>query len=104
MPCVGRVAGERAVVGGHELGPLVPGVVDHSPRHCDGDPACPRHDPTDHAMRRWPQWHGTDLTLTLRECPHGELHPDPDDRRWGSGKHDCDGCCRPRVQESGGPH
>lgn len=84
-----------ARVGGRDLGRLRPGVIPHSPRHCDGDGACPQHDPTGHHMRGWPQVHGAVLTLTLRECAHGVLHPDPDDRRWGSGPHECDGCCRP---------
>lgn len=87
--------GEPVRIGVHDFGLLVTGVVDHSPRHCDGDRACPAHDPTEHHMRGWPQWHGSLLRLTMRECPHGLLHPDPDDTRWYDGGHECDGCCRP---------
>ena len=90
-----RTPGERVRIGVHDFGLLVAGVVDHSARHCDGDGACPRHDPTAHHMRDWPQWHGDTIRLTMRECPHGLLHPDPDDRRWHDGGHRCDGCCAP---------
>lgn len=71
------------------------GVVRHSGRHCDDDPACPSHNPTAHHMRPWPVLHRPD-GLTVRECPHGGIHPDPDDNRWRrvGGAHDCDGCCR----------
>ena len=89
-----RAPGDPVRIGVNDFGRLVAGVVDHGSRHCDGDGACPLHDPTDHHMRSWPVWHGDVMRLTLRECPHGVLHPDPDDRRWGSGVHDCDGCCR----------
>lgn len=102
--CCAAPAGLRApgeagvVVGGAELGMLVAGVVDHSARHCDGDGACPTHDPTKHHMRGWPQFHGDTMRLTVRECPHGMLHPDPDDRRWRQAvghAQECDGCCAP---------
>lgn len=88
----------RNVVSGLALGPLSSGVAEHSARHCDTDPACPRHEPTAHHMREWPVYHGQEANLTVRRCPHGALHPDPDDARWGRAvKHqaDCDGCCAP---------
>ena len=87
-------------VGGEDLGRLLRGVIEHSARHCDDNPTCPTHNPTEHHMRRWPQFHGSRSSLTLRECPHGRLHPDPDDVRWGNARQEhidteCDGCCDP---------
>lgn len=47
----------------------------HDPVRCAGQP-CPVHSLTDHHMRAFPQrWAG----VMLRECPHGSVHPDPDE-------------------------
>lgn len=89
-----ELRGPSRRVGNVELGPLRPGVVPHNGKHCDTDGSCPYHDPTDHHMRGWPMYHGARVRLTVRECPHGVLHPDPDDQRWGPRIHECDDCCR----------
>ena len=94
----GRGTARDVVVGGVTLDAVRPGVSDHLTKHCDGGP-CPLHDQTAHHMRSWPQLHGRVMNLTVRECPHGALHPDPDDLRWGRpAEHahaaECDGCCR----------
>lgn len=86
------------IVGGEDLGRVAPGVTDHHAKHCDGQPACPLHAPTDHALRAWPVLHGTPYGLTVRRCPHDAYHPDPDDHRWpvaalAAHAAECDGCC-----------
>lgn len=77
-----------------ELGELREGPPPHSGRHCDPGP-CPLHNPTEHHMQAWPMLHGSAVNLTVRRCPHGLLHPDPDDPRWRATPHACDGCCEP---------
>lgn len=41
-----------------------------------GDGYCPFHEPSLHSMRNYPM--SIVGKLTLRHCPHGEAHPDPD--------------------------
>ena len=85
----------NVVVAGVELGALIRGVVDHPPQACDTQFSCPLHMPSQHALSTRPVYHGTVDNLTVRRCDHWQLHPDPDDKRWGDGgvPHDCDGCC-----------
>lgn len=90
--------GRDAVVGGVLLDALRPGVSQHTGPQCDGGP-CPAHNQSRHHMLGWPQFHGKAMNLTVRECRHGRLHPDPDDPRWSrpdAAAHaaECDGCCR----------
>jgi hypothetical protein len=42
-----RRYGPEVEVGGEALGRLRPGVVPHNAKHCDTDPACPLHRPTE---------------------------------------------------------
>lgn len=90
VPLFGNV-----VVGGVPLGALTRGVAEHPPQACDTQFACPLHLPSQHALSRHRVYHGSVTNLTVRRCDHDQLHPDPDDMRWGSGwiDHDCDGCC-----------
>lgn len=68
----------------------------HNASKCRGN-VCPIHNPSAHHMRDWPlQWHGK----LQRICPHGQVHPDPDEALWhvrtGHGEftaHQCDQCC-----------
>ena len=75
-----------------DVGGWVPGVLTHTPKACDGGP-CPMHDPSRHALRDAPAFHGDSSGLTMRRCVHGVFHPDPDDVRWRDRTHACDGCC-----------
>lgn len=80
-----------------------PPLVVHPLAECIGQICC-IHNPSEHAMRAFPQNWCVDRGLMERVCPHGIGHPDPDDlaykRRsrgpmysdW-EGVHGCDGCC-----------
>ena len=83
-------------------GAVVPGVcrigATHGLYRCMYDESCSVHRPSSHHMRGWAMaWDAPMFTL-LRLCPHGRLHPDPDDQahRVRKGReyiHECDGCC-----------
>lgn len=64
----------------------------HDAENCPLGP-CPLHHRTEHHMRGWPQHYDSELQLVQRVCPHGTLHPDPDDRTVVD--HECchTGCC-----------
>jgi len=62
----------------------------HAEYRCEGQ-ACSVHNRSDHPLRAYPQVWASGM---FRECPHGDLHPDPDDR-YVDETHDCDGCCKP---------
>ena len=73
----------------------------HTQDQCDGHP-CVIHNPSNHHMATWaPSWDDA-LGVMFRRCPHGNLHPDPDDvtylRRINKthyATHVCEGCCQP---------
>lgn len=67
----------------------------HHERMCR--PPCCIHSPSAHHMRSWPQHWSQRMNVVFRCCPHGEMHPDPDDLQARSGNvlHRCDGCCLP---------
>jgi len=71
----------------------------HELSQCRGR-VCVVHNPTEHHMRAWPvEWNDYDAFFD-RECPHGYLHPDPDQRDYWAiidrqVTHRCDGCCLP---------
>lgn len=67
----------------------------HHERMCR--PPCCIHSPSNHHMRAWTQHWSQTLSVVFRCCPHGEMHPDPDDlqARRGNVLHRCDGCCLP---------
>lgn len=58
---------------------------------------CTIHNRTEHSMRTFPQHWRDDRGIMERICPHGVGHPDPDDFRVRTVKHEgvhgCDGCC-----------
>lgn len=59
-----------------------------------GSKFCTVHNPSDHHMREWEMHYAK--PFMFRVCPHGLLHPDPDDYPPPGliMKHtDCDGCC-----------
>lgn len=62
----------------------------HPEYRCAGQ-SCPIHSRSDHPLRAFPQVWAAGM---FRECPHGSLHPDPDDS-YVDEEHDCDGCCTP---------
>lgn len=71
----------------------------HHPSKCEKQPVCGIHQPTPHHMSTWPRLWRSYEKMMYRRCPHGYLHPDPDEvayRKW-SGKgtiHFCpDDCC-----------
>lgn len=73
----------------------------HTVDQCDGQP-CVIHNPTQHHMIQWPPQWDSILGIMFRECPHHNLHPDPDDvtnlrrmNRYHLAGHYCDGCCQP---------
>lgn len=43
------------------------------------DMPCCIHAPSDHAMRGWRQFWNEAYQIMMRQCPHGEVRPDPDD-------------------------
>lgn len=68
----------------------------HDGSVCQGRP-CTIHNISDHHMIDWPE--GFDGIL-WRECPHTQLHPDPDEAKfyvtaWEDHSLECDGCCQP---------
>lgn len=77
----------------------------HTEDVCQGQPCC-IHNPSGHHMADWPpRWHNYSKQM-WRTCPHGFVHPDPDDawfirRRYSEQEiiirfsHGCDGCCLP---------
>jgi hypothetical protein len=77
----------------------------HARKSCR--PPCPIHEPSDHHMVGWQLHWRDDRKIFERLCPdNGIGHPDPDTmrylqgtRRWDSGVHGCDGCCRPPAKE-----
>lgn len=80
----------------------------HTADRCKGEWCC-IHNPSPHHMTHWdPNW-DNHLKQMWRVCPHGYLHPDPDEmgywrRRWSHrtaallGLHSCDGCCQPDIE------
>jgi hypothetical protein len=75
----------------------------HTPDKCEGD--CPIHGDSMHHMNTWPLvWNPKDRTF-MRQCEHGRLHPDPDDKRVNEdpllGQHECcDFVCCVNLSES----
>lgn len=78
----------------------------HTVDQCQPQPCC-IHSPTQHHMAAWkPAWHDAYGNM-WRRCPHGNLHPDPDDHNYWRTRnahaarirftHVCDGCCQPPV-------
>lgn len=77
----------------------------HTQDTCAGQPCC-IHNPSNHHMAQWPgDWDNT-FKQMWRQCPHGLVHPDPDDlqylrRMHGDAEaavafmHHCDACCLP---------
>lgn len=79
----------------------------HTVDQCAGQPCC-IHNPSNHHMMRWtPSWDDT-YGVMWRRCPHGNLHPDPDDLDYWRHRnmerarvrftHVCDGCCQPSLK------
>jgi hypothetical protein len=79
----------------------------HTQDQCAGQSCC-IHNPSQHHMALWPH-HWDREKQMLRECPHGYLHPDPDDLAFKRhmhanvaarrALHRCDGCCQPVAQK-----
>ena len=72
----------------------------HDPSKCEGQRACPVHNPSDHIMRDWPLHWRADRGIAERICAHGIGHPDPSQFQfWDEsgdgwqGVHGCCGCC-----------
>lgn len=70
----------------------------HTRARCQGERCC-IHNPSNHALRSWPQNWRADRGIMERLCRHGVGHPDPDDlmvksRPEYADVHGCDGCCR----------
>lgn len=72
----------------------------HDPSKCEGQSACPVHNPSDHIMRNWPLHWRADRGIAERICGHGCGHPDPDQFPWWGATnreyeavHGCDFCC-----------
>jgi len=62
---------------------------------CAGEYCCV-HNPSDHHMVTWPQHWDSAQRVMMRECPHGQLHFDPNDPKAATRAalgHECDGCC-----------
>ncbi len=77
----------------------------HRRTSCSG--VCPIHAVSDHPLANWPTNWNAPNGIMERECPHGQLHPDPDDftvRIVGVAWHadDCDGCCQGAERPSVG--
>lgn len=79
----------------------------HPASQCVGSP-CWIHHPTNHHMIDWPMVQASSprwpAPLMMRECLHGVLHLDPD-QRWFVERilhvewiEDCDGCCSVRTE------
>ena len=72
----------------------------HDPSKCEGQSACPVHNPSDHIMRDWPLHWRADRGFAERICEHGCGHLDPDQFPWWGATnreyeavHGCDFCC-----------
>jgi len=90
-------------------GPILVNV--HTQDRCAGQHCC-IHNPSPHHMVTWrPRWDRVEKRM-WRECPHGHVHPDPDDlaflrKAFGLDAaslyaiHGCDGCCQPAAKEIG---
>jgi hypothetical protein len=63
----------------------------HSSKECYSK-FCPLHNRSAHHLRDMPQAWNNFEQIVIRECSHGNWHPDPDERP-GFKIHDCDGCC-----------
>lgn len=74
-------------------------------RNKNCDEGCVIHNPTDHALLKYPTFWRSDRGLMERICSHGVGHPDPDDIAFKAKTmgekhahfetvHGCDGCCR----------
>lgn len=77
----------------------------HTVDRCGGNP-CVIHNPSRHHMAIWPPHWNAAAGVMFRRCPHGYLHPDPDDvtylrrvNRIHRIGHMCDGCCQPWPQK-----
>lgn len=73
-------------------------IMAHPQKSCTYDVGpCTIHLKTNHKMRAFPQHWRDDRGIMERICPHGIGHPDPDDLRVRTIKHEgvhgCDGCC-----------
>jgi hypothetical protein len=79
------LAGGRTLTGAHGI------------ERCIGD-TCAIHNVTQHPLSEWPQEYDELERTISRICPHGIMHPDPDDAPYRastgrSTRHTCDGCC-----------